>query len=222
MVIPYTLFQASLGQYIFKVIVIYSFDQRVNTAVLNLSLGLFAYSWRTSALKLSYNLPHCHTWEFAVLVLFLPLHSSNSRLLTQSMPQLHGLPSRVHNSVLLLQTFSTTSSPGGVMLFCFRSSEDNNGSPAQYSSFLPFLCKVLIKLPDEIFPFSSPCNVTLRTATAQLSSSKCLLLCCPPAPVSCSAAAIGSSDLHFKIQLESRCFKAFQKHRQSHYCHLKN
>lgn len=36
----------------------------------------------------------------------------------------------------------------------------------------------------------------------------------------CHAVAVGSSDLYFKIQLEPRCFKNFQKHRQNCYWHL--
>lgn len=44
----------------------------------------------------------------------------------------------------------------------------------------------------------------------------------PPCHTSCSKAAIKSSDLHFKLQLESSQFKASQKHGQSHFCLLNN
>jgi len=43
----------------------------------------------------------------------------------------------------------------------------------------------------------------------------------PRIVVSCSKAAVGSSDLHFKIQLESSQFKAFQQHKKSQFGHLK-
>jgi len=57
------------------------------------------------------------------------------------------------------------------------------------------------------------CNLLLlqKISTALLS---------PCNTAGCHAVAVGSSDLHFKIQLKSRCFKNFQKHRQNHYCHL--